>query len=343
MSDYRDVLERLGERAGFPGDSFDRLTRRRTRKRRATRLTAGAVALLVATAGTATAVRILGPGSGRLLNGGAPVTYTHPVFGWILEYPDGWKLQEFENSPISYGEVGVFVSNIDHEFRHPDWENAFTNQWDMRGLPETMVAIAISAEGVGPASPEDRGPYRGRLSLEAFEPSPPNELEPFPGQETNLVSSGHRFYVRVWIGELATRSDREAASELVASIRFTSEPDEPRPSPTVSPFDPAVFWPTSELQCNEEGQGSSVVSDPAPGSPGEQMDPIDIARREWDSVLRVDDELWRAGDPSDADSAIVVAIRQDRVVARMFLYQGDGGPGYWQQGSYDSCKEFTGF
>ncbi|MEX2457707.1 MAG: hypothetical protein WD770_01825 [Actinomycetota bacterium] len=52
MSRYREALEHLGDTPAFPNDAFERLVKRRTRKRRSTRITAGAVALLVATGGT---------------------------------------------------------------------------------------------------------------------------------------------------------------------------------------------------------------------------------------------------------------------------------------------------
>lgn len=60
MSDYRDLLERLADRADLPAAAFERLTKRRDRRRRTTRITAGVVALLVATAGTLTAIRVVG-------------------------------------------------------------------------------------------------------------------------------------------------------------------------------------------------------------------------------------------------------------------------------------------
>src|SRR5262245_2197 len=55
MSELRDRLERLGERAPSPPDAFERLERARRRRERNRRITAGAVALLVAIAGSVAA------------------------------------------------------------------------------------------------------------------------------------------------------------------------------------------------------------------------------------------------------------------------------------------------
>ena len=47
MSDTREVMERVGERAPFPDDAFERMLRRRDRKRRNQRLAAAAVGIAV--------------------------------------------------------------------------------------------------------------------------------------------------------------------------------------------------------------------------------------------------------------------------------------------------------
>src|SRR5262245_34636751 len=55
MSELRDRLERLGERAPSSPDAFERLERTRRRRERNRRITAGAVALFVAIAGSVAA------------------------------------------------------------------------------------------------------------------------------------------------------------------------------------------------------------------------------------------------------------------------------------------------
>ena len=45
MSETRDLLERVGERFTFPDDMFERIERRRVRKRRNQRIAAGVVGI----------------------------------------------------------------------------------------------------------------------------------------------------------------------------------------------------------------------------------------------------------------------------------------------------------
>ena len=66
MSDLRNQLERLGERAKVASDAFERLERARRRRERHRRITAGTVALLVAIAGSVAAFPLSGGREGRL-------------------------------------------------------------------------------------------------------------------------------------------------------------------------------------------------------------------------------------------------------------------------------------
>lgn len=66
MSEYRSLLEKVGEGIAPPRDSFGRLERRRRRKERRRRVSAGVIALLVAIAGTSAAfLAFRGPGEVR--------------------------------------------------------------------------------------------------------------------------------------------------------------------------------------------------------------------------------------------------------------------------------------
>jgi hypothetical protein len=68
MSDLRSRLERIGERVRVAPDAFERLDRARRRRERNRRITAGAVALLVAIAGTVAAFTAF-----RTSDGGQPI------------------------------------------------------------------------------------------------------------------------------------------------------------------------------------------------------------------------------------------------------------------------------
>ena len=66
MTEYRDVLEKVGDRAPMPEPAFDRILRRRDQKRRNQRISAGAVGLtatvvLVLTLAQVSADRNVGP------------------------------------------------------------------------------------------------------------------------------------------------------------------------------------------------------------------------------------------------------------------------------------------
>ena len=67
MSDLRNQLERLGERAKVASDAFERLERARRRRERHRRITAGTVALLVAIGGSVAAFSAF-RGSGEKLH-----------------------------------------------------------------------------------------------------------------------------------------------------------------------------------------------------------------------------------------------------------------------------------
>ena len=59
MSEYKDLLERIGDQAPMPEPAFDRLVRHQERRRRNRRISAGVVGLIV------TAVLVLALASSR--------------------------------------------------------------------------------------------------------------------------------------------------------------------------------------------------------------------------------------------------------------------------------------
>ena len=81
MSDLRNQLERLGERAKVASDAFERLERARRRRERHRRIAAGTVALLVAIAGSVAAFSAFRGSGGQVAgaSGGAGVTTPAPA------------------------------------------------------------------------------------------------------------------------------------------------------------------------------------------------------------------------------------------------------------------------
>ena len=79
MTDYRDVLERLGDRAPMPEPAFDRILRRRDEKRRNKRISAGVAGL------TVSAALVLALTQVSVDRGATPVEIPTPLpsNGWI--------------------------------------------------------------------------------------------------------------------------------------------------------------------------------------------------------------------------------------------------------------------
>ena len=79
MTEYRDVLERVGDRASMPEPAFDRILRRRDRKRRNQRISAGVVGLAVSVALVLALVNVSAERGLRPIEVPTPL----PSNGWI--------------------------------------------------------------------------------------------------------------------------------------------------------------------------------------------------------------------------------------------------------------------
>jgi len=79
MTEYRDVLERVGDRAPMPEPAFDRILRRRDRKRRNQRISAGVVGLAVSVALVLALVNVSAKRGLRPIGVPTPL----PSNGWI--------------------------------------------------------------------------------------------------------------------------------------------------------------------------------------------------------------------------------------------------------------------
>ncbi len=99
MSELRSRLERLGERVSSTADAFERLERARRRRERNRRITAGAVALLVAIAGSVAAFTAFRTGDDEQTIGGGrdlpaasgPSSPTAPAVSEPSEPPSAWE------------------------------------------------------------------------------------------------------------------------------------------------------------------------------------------------------------------------------------------------------------
>lgn len=71
-------------------------------------------------------------------------THQLPELGIEFDYPSNWHLQEFGDDLGLASMTGALVSNIRHDFHHPDLgPNAGTSAWDMRDLPDDLVVISF--------------------------------------------------------------------------------------------------------------------------------------------------------------------------------------------------------
>lgn len=67
-----------------------------------------------------------------------------PRLGIEFEYPSNWHLQEFSEDLGLSSMTGALVSNLVHEFDHPDLgRGAATSAWDMRGLPDGLIVVSF--------------------------------------------------------------------------------------------------------------------------------------------------------------------------------------------------------
>jgi hypothetical protein len=118
MSDLRSRLERLGDRVRSAPDAFERLERSRRRRDRNRRITAGAVALLVAVAGTVAAYAAFRqPGGSLAAAGGGTGTVTVASAG-VAEFtcdPTGTIAPSFLSVDAQPDGVHVAVTNLARE------------------------------------------------------------------------------------------------------------------------------------------------------------------------------------------------------------------------------------
>lgn len=71
-------------------------------------------------------------------------THQLPDLGIEFDYPSNWHLQEFDDYLGLASMTGALVSNVEHDFEHPDLgEGRSTSAWDMRALPEDLIVVSF--------------------------------------------------------------------------------------------------------------------------------------------------------------------------------------------------------
>lgn len=127
-------------------------------------------------------------------------------------------MQPFGNDMGMALHVGFVASNLEHSFRYPDLgPSRGTSAWDMRGLPDGLVAVEVSRL--------IRFPIKCRKTT-AFPPSIEDGewSRPAFGSPRRLyipacVKGDLPFGVHVWIGDDASDDDVADLNQLLASIK----------------------------------------------------------------------------------------------------------------------------
>jgi hypothetical protein len=108
---------------------------------------------------------------------------------------------------------------------------------------------------------------------------------------------------------------------------------EPEPVP-LRVRDPHQYWVTPELEC-ESGLVGSSISDFAAGSPGEEGQPVDLARQHLEG-LEATDVVEAAAYP-ESPNPVVRVVRGRDTVATVSFIPGKGGG--WLLAGSEICSE----
>lgn len=173
MSELRDRLERLGERAPSAPDAFERLERARRRRERNRRITAGAVALLVAIAGSVAAFTAFTGSEPRMAGSGD--------HGFVAIWPESTYEDALEV------QASVDAGAQENQWRASPYETAYRFVSRVLGLPtdrnmaapeplgdgsSTMVVRTRSASCITPATEADCLSQELRLVLRQLDNAP---------------------------------------------------------------------------------------------------------------------------------------------------------------------------
>jgi hypothetical protein len=139
--------------------------------------------------------------------------------GISAEYPADWHQQRF-NHELGLLAVrrGILLSNVNHRFRYPDLGGGrATSAWNMEALPKGSVVIEISQtlRFRVTCSRTSRFP----LSLESAQRSRGAYGSPPRLFLSACIKDELGFGVHVWIWPDASSEDKDAAREIVSSIR----------------------------------------------------------------------------------------------------------------------------
>lgn len=183
-----------------------------------------ALAFAIAVGGVTLVLLVLLPRQGTIIGSQQRTTTVLPRLGIEFEYPSNWHIQSFGDT-VGHAEFrGTVVSNVEHNFVHPDLgPKEATSAWDMRGLPEDL--IVVSFQQLDHLNFEAKRTHGFPLALENADVS--NDAEEgidtygapqpryfIPFEVEGHLSSG----VQVYIGDV-NADERAIVDEILASVR----------------------------------------------------------------------------------------------------------------------------
>jgi hypothetical protein len=142
-----------------------------------------------------------------------------------MSVPPLWSVRRLEDRCGRLG-TGVLISNLDEadlSALHRDLGNlppgSCTNGWDLTKVPAAFELMDVSQLSWPGKFPKTQFP----VSEDFFLPSV-YESDSHHGCQcsfrTNALSyRGHRFIVRIWVGDGASETDRQVIACIIASIR----------------------------------------------------------------------------------------------------------------------------
>ena len=161
-------------------------------------------------------------------------SFHESVHAWSVDYPASWHAQriaETYSSMYTLETNGILISNIHHRFDKEPLDGAdYTSNFDMSGLPSSLVAVRIVyayaggfvidlCEGTNTPLPLSLSNASRSTKPIGAHRAPQMELYlPFNAHGSNLYS------VTANIGSTASIADRETLDQIVASISFMDVP-----------------------------------------------------------------------------------------------------------------------
>ncbi len=162
--------------------------------------------------------------------GNKAVSYTHPSFGWSIEYPSAWHLRS-SSVHLRITRSETTVANFEAATEPPrittrtvkgGVEETLEGVDRVRDFPADGVVLRILYQAGGPIRHAEGEETRFPVALSDFRPwryPTPAGTAPRP-VSLDLAANSRSYAAFVWIGRHASRHDRRQIERVVSSLRF---------------------------------------------------------------------------------------------------------------------------